>query len=388
MMLLAFLIGCQLAQSPTAAAGPAAEIKQAFQALKAHLNQREETKAVARGLRPPAPAPALAKLARAVFGKPALPDDLAAWFGCHDGQPEDAPELDLRIAGRLLSAEESLATWTQMGEMQAKGHLGEQWTPEWVPVLTKYNGDLLVWEAGQLRWWWHDDPGRPVQAKSLAAYLRDVVAERERARARAAVVVRVPAALNTENEEMVLADERSAKALAACPAGTVYYERLPLDAKLDEELAAAKAKAKIRELPDADVQRLRDTIARGDRFKAIEWLRENTGWSVKTRFEYVKWLAANPGKRPQPVSETPAEPVRPPPASDGTLRYLYLKLGPDVWARAYSHSTLDATFARLQVLLKEPRIQWEMHDDEVSERLAASTESIARARVEWGPAKK
>lgn len=198
---MAFSVAAE--EAPAAAvAGPKriGELGKALRQLQVWLNKHD--RAVARSLRRPASRAERAKLAQAVFNTRQLPPELDTWFAWHNGQT-DAGEIDVNIAGRLMSARESLEAWERNREMQKQGELMEPWSLSWVPILTKYDGSLLVWDAGAVRWWWHDSTDRDVLSESLAAFANAIVVGRKHEALRATQKLRRPESLDLETTESI-----------------------------------------------------------------------------------------------------------------------------------------------------------------------------------------
>lgn len=128
-------------------------------------------------LRPPADVDARGNLAKLVCAAPTLPEDLDAWFRCHDGQEFLAKGIDPDAVWTWLSIEDAIKAWQFLGDENEE--ILQPWSKDWLPIAQNGGGDYIVYvlrgkNAGKLLSYYHDDEARPVEAPSLDAFAKRI----------------------------------------------------------------------------------------------------------------------------------------------------------------------------------------------------------------------
>jgi molybdopterin molybdotransferase len=161
---------------------------------------RASAPAIARDLRPGAPAEALKSL-EARLGV-ALPADVVASYEVHDGCAGNAPPL---LGGyRLSTVSQIERDWSLQKELLRGGVFVDDgvepegpvrpvwWDAAWIPVATSSSGDFVCVDtrpdtggtAGQMIVYWHADTRRTVLAPSFGDWLERFAADLESGRVR------------------------------------------------------------------------------------------------------------------------------------------------------------------------------------------------------------
>jgi hypothetical protein len=124
-------------------------------------------------LAPPASVDALERLARSSLGG-ALPAELAAWFGWHDGQ-RGTSAIAPDSSYTLHSIESALAVHATLSAADAD--IQRPWDCSWLPLFENGAGDHLVYANGALIEYRDDDPRRPVRWASLVAWAKSTATQ-------------------------------------------------------------------------------------------------------------------------------------------------------------------------------------------------------------------
>jgi cell wall assembly regulator SMI1 len=126
------------------------------------------------------------KLLGEVVGDSPVPLELFVWFGWHNGQDGTSQELSPDRTFTLMELRASVAAWRSLRDLKSSGDLQEPWSLSWIPLMTNGAGDYVVFESspdayGTILEYWHADEDRPVLAKNLATFAKDIVRSRKEA---------------------------------------------------------------------------------------------------------------------------------------------------------------------------------------------------------------